>query len=46
MMGHGVIAHPNLKQIAQNKDRVCGRILHVGLPHFEGGRVLFLQMQV
>ena len=46
MMGHGVIAHPHFKQIAQNKDRVCGRIVHVGLPHFEGGRVLFLQMQV
>jgi len=46
VMGYGVIAHPHFKQIAQNKDRICGRVLHVGLPHFKCGHLLFLQMQV
>ena len=42
----GVIAHPHFKQIAQNKDRIGGRILHVGLPDGKCGEVFFLQMEV
>ena len=46
MLFDGVVADPNLKQVAQNKDRISGRILHIGLPHFKCGSFFFLQMQV
>ena len=46
MLFSGVVADPNLEQVAQNKDRIRGRIFHIGLPHIKRGNFFFLQMQV
>ena len=38
----GIVTNPNFKQITQNKDRISDRILHVTLPYFKCGNLLFL----